>query len=629
MHGTYLNNVQIPKDTRMQVKDKDEVKFGAEVRRGSEVFPACRFRLEYTITPAKTSSTYEFPEYSESDLDEEEEDFLYSDDSLQRRQSSEDGVTSIPSPISMSVAKAAEDVNAIDLTGDDQPTPSPVIDLTEETPNESRIKDTMNGRPADLNETSDRIAISIHASNPMTVSKETDVTTNFSSDSDNQDEDNNSIASSSSSSDDGEDEEEDYLSQELDEDELISSDEEDYPMEEEFPVDESDEEAILEAVHAIDNATRFAVATHENPPVYLNEKNRLDLVGVSSDDEDSESDFRLSEAGAEGMKAMYKGCLLEAVPLLLPSIRNMDEKDVANQVKPLVSSNMTAAVESMPLFQQIAQAQKDAEVPLELPSMSFRQPSPSDAAMVKIRAGPSESSCHPTIQSLGERTGKSSFFAAREVNKLRFSSGEPRTPTAASNLAARIFSSATSEPKAASTVLTPPQSTISNITGTTIEMMPTRDICSFLDKPDTTPLPREPSPLPDMTSAATYTVSKDSMVATKTATILPPRAALKIKDMCDDTSSPTTLKRTAEHISSATVKDIIWAESASATTQPINTKAAPFKISEPMVFPCTQDVPRPTKKFKRVMENVGYAAIGGLAVGAGLFAALVATAPAL
>jgi hypothetical protein len=37
--------------------------------------------------------------------------------------------------------------------------------------------------------------------------------------------------------------------------------------------------------------------------------------------------------------------------------------------------------------------------------------------------------------------------------------------------------------------------------------------------------------------------------------------------------------------------------------------------------------PRPVKRFKKLFENVGYAALGGVAVGAGLFSVLVATAP--
>jgi hypothetical protein len=47
----------------------------------------------------------------------------------------------------------------------------------------------------------------------------------------------------------------------------------------------------------------------------------------------------------------------------------------------------------------------------------------------------------------------------------------------------------------------------------------------------------------------------------------------------------------------------------------------------PIGEPAAENMPRPTKRLKKFAEAVGYAALGGVAVGAGLFSVLVATAP--
>jgi pSer/pThr/pTyr-binding forkhead associated (FHA) protein len=51
MHGTYLNGAQLPRETPMPIGDGDIVVFGAEVRRGPETFPACKFQVHYQFVP--------------------------------------------------------------------------------------------------------------------------------------------------------------------------------------------------------------------------------------------------------------------------------------------------------------------------------------------------------------------------------------------------------------------------------------------------------------------------------------------------------------------------------------------------------------------------------------------------
>ena len=53
MHGTYLNGDEVPRKTPMVVDDGDVVVFGAEVRRGPETFPACKFQVNYEFVPYK------------------------------------------------------------------------------------------------------------------------------------------------------------------------------------------------------------------------------------------------------------------------------------------------------------------------------------------------------------------------------------------------------------------------------------------------------------------------------------------------------------------------------------------------------------------------------------------------
>jgi len=51
MHGTYLNNVELPRKSPAPLGNNDVVVFGAEVKRGPETFPACRFRVNVNFEP--------------------------------------------------------------------------------------------------------------------------------------------------------------------------------------------------------------------------------------------------------------------------------------------------------------------------------------------------------------------------------------------------------------------------------------------------------------------------------------------------------------------------------------------------------------------------------------------------
>jgi len=53
MHGTYLNDFELPRKAVMVIDDGDTLVFGAEVRRGLETFPACKFQIKYEFAQYK------------------------------------------------------------------------------------------------------------------------------------------------------------------------------------------------------------------------------------------------------------------------------------------------------------------------------------------------------------------------------------------------------------------------------------------------------------------------------------------------------------------------------------------------------------------------------------------------
>ena len=53
MHGTRINGRLIPKNDPIPLAHDDIISLGAEVRRGLDVYPECRFRVRYDIVPYK------------------------------------------------------------------------------------------------------------------------------------------------------------------------------------------------------------------------------------------------------------------------------------------------------------------------------------------------------------------------------------------------------------------------------------------------------------------------------------------------------------------------------------------------------------------------------------------------
>jgi hypothetical protein len=442
----------------------------------------------------------------------------------------------------------------------------------------------------------------------------------------------------------------------------------------------------MEAVEPepIASNVRFALATHDNSTVLMSDiRTRVEATQDFADDDD-ESDFGLSEAGDAGLRALVEDGLLLNSAYSIPG-KATNEAGKANtfptQIPKHISfatsmqshqDNTSVSGQNSSEYSRFQAAQTTLRHELKLSDPVARQPSPSDAAMVKGRM-PSRESTQIGVcglgefgknpaQTLGEKSGKGDFFEAREVNKAKFGAGNKsgttapifggnfeqnqlQSTTAAMNPVERkqyehilgaLQSSKSSTGPAFSfgesyyPVTSHKASSATNkLSPADIIYYPTREQCSFLDNPAHGPaLDRAPSPEPYLTSAVNFNAATQK-----------PRSGLGINDIIN-TSSTTTqnLKRKADEISDATDAELRpLAQSSTSSPDAVKTSADvtdsqdPAAISIPTTeaIPAESDAhaPRPTKKLKKLLENVGYAALGGVAVGAGLFSVLVATAP--
>lgn len=386
-------------------------------------------------------------------------------------------------------------------------------------------------------------------------------------------------------------------------------------------------------------------------------RNRTDSVSDGSVDDDK-SDFSLSEAGAAGVRALFEDGLLSekygsswAAPL--KDNYTLPEKPQTTwDFGPSNESGKMHAQDALPVSDSKTSDKHRDKDNLALQSDQLmltscgiaRQPSPSDAAMVKttvasISQQPLHKSeglekilnpiqtptpsinapQHTTAETLGEKTGKHAFFAARECNKaqIRGTGNDLFGYT-------KSLGQAKQDEKSKKT----PQADL---------WSPSADRHTSI-KWDT-PLPSMGVPELDMTSAAKYNESKASMLAAvnKPFTTAPARPGLSINDILDD-STPTTVrerKRKAENISDDVETEVrMWASSTIDTSNELGraieggSNVARAEPSDSSHTPVAERLGhRPAKKLKKFVEAIGYVALGGAAVGAGMFSLLVATAP--
>jgi hypothetical protein len=392
----------------------------------------CLIRL-LTTEGHRSKNTFTFPD--SSDVEDEEGYDEFSEDEIGEREqtSSEDGA-SIESPL----AKASAAADPIDLTGDEEPLvfQSNRIDLTGESALEQ-------GRPADIPQDADDVNIGVYAGNYPILVDSDDEDAHFSMDSDGQSEmAEDNISSKNDSHDEAEESE---LSEEEEAEDAENSDMEDLY-----------ESSAMEAMEPspITSNVRFALATHDNSTVLLSDiRTRVEATQDFADDDD-ESDFGLAEAGDAGLRALVEdGLLLNSAYSVPGKATNEAGKasTFSSQIPKHISfatsmqnhqDNASVSVQNASEYSRFQAAQTTLRHELKLSDPVARQPSPSDAAMVKGRM-PSRESTHIGVcdlgefgknaaQTLGEKTGKGDFFEAREVNKAKFIAGNKSGTTAPS-----------------------------------------------------------------------------------------------------------------------------------------------------------------------------------------------------
>lgn len=683
MHGTYVNHDQLKKKEARGLSDGDIVVFGAEVKRGEETFPACAFKITYEILPYKTSQTNTFA-YPESSDIEDEEDFEFSDDLGENDgPSSEDEMSIESQPL-----KASQSINAIDLTRDDSPIVSAAVenDSILNNPIEERVIGFVSGTIANINQDTTPTSLSVDARNATIIVDSEDENESLSFDSDNQSEDAEVDESGLRSP---------YDSEEV-------ADSEDSECIEVQPV-ELATKPILDNKHAGDaptfgldifgideNKTGISVKTLiEVPEQILGRDNDDD----DCDDEDYDSDFGLSQAGREGLQRLRDDGLLDnfADDHFVKAGKNVvvvgpETLTSGETCKESKEANLAGICwETAEVDFNVFDAKNNGSVLKEAHTLSYtnlRQPSPSDAAMVKSMASstgfgvsvnhlPSGEWRRHISQTLGEKTGKHAFFEARDHNrtavqakqldKVSFttSSYQSTVPTpshtyeelkrqrdteaAASKIEERqriILGEPTPTDVARGLIdLTKSLGTSSDTGSLTATSNSAPGSLSFLDDhSQIPPAQRTPGPEPDMTSAVKYNESRAAIAAAnETSAVFLGRSGLSINDIIDDATTEHTsrnMKRKADDISDVIENEVReWASSlpsnssGGSTNTTVSTTQATASQDLSGINSSPMNEQRPTKKIRRFVERLGYAAVGGAAVGATLFFGLVATAP--
>ena len=656
------------------------------------------------------------PDYSDI---EDEEDYDPSDMEKIEQPSSEDGIS-----MESQSLKSSRAISAIDLTRDDSPVASPAhVDLTGETPAEKKIMGLMASHPDDIDGNADPVSIPLYAgNNPILVDSDDEGDeTHFSSESDDQSDEAGGSNDSESS---------DICDMDSDAASETVEANKNRPM-----------EGAVEGANGIclSNTERFALATHEKRPVLLSDlRARIEASDNIMDDDDAQSDFGLSEAGAEGIRALFEDGLLEShkdYPFfeedaneststgpfdgtrgieLNGSPKNISFASLPSEQAPDTASGASlyqnSAIADCAPVEGMASQIGDLQYRGPQSFATIRRPSPSDVVMVKTAGATTSNSVRVavtnpvqaqnlmgqdwrqrTAQYLGDKTGKHAFFAARELNKAHIHGAENQAGVpgqfdtrCSTDQALEIgnqdesqgikrqrkcmektrldskyqasFSNANEidlEQSAGS--YRPSHSTAINAVDfgkflgfsgyanlLTKQALPPLTTSAFLDDPSQVPvLQRAASPLLDMTSAVKYNESKASMAALISNSAPPQsvRSGLRIDDIIEEPSlveKSKDLKRKANEISDIIENEShIWAS----TEVEVPGRAADLSVLESQVVAggeaseLTQFTKpdasehHPAKRLKKFVEVAGYLALGGAAVGAGMFSLLVATAP--
>ncbi|EPE35935.1 SMAD/FHA [Glarea lozoyensis ATCC 20868] len=613
MHGTCVNGTRL-ESSPVRVHHGDVLVLGAEVKRGPEVFPACEFEVGIELSGYSRGKTFCFPE-----MDDSSSECEISDESTDEHQqvSSESNI-SIESP--QQTYKAFHSTDAIDLTGDDSPAPSPIlgtIDLT--------------GEPALIAEGTASAEVT-----PATPSHPIEF-----SDSDHDDE-----------MDDLEDSENSDISDSVDSDESHSLSDMDDRLSDESGSDDD---------RSLDNLSNSSPLTNVHA---------FDMA----EDDDDDSDFGLSDAGEEGLRVLFDNidamsntspeCSSPVAAFKSPFVAEdamINSEKTVNIFKPAgvigfepssflphaLSHLETPAIGNQPLTRDLQSPVIGVPSTKRLaePVVAIdRQPSPSDAAMVKtaqvkqveqaeldsvqLSTMITQSSENRQLaQTLADKTGKHAFFEAREKNKAKINEAAENIPKpfmhefSTPNVPTRTcMKFAGKKP-----FVRDPNMVESSYTSASsfnyIPDFPSPNIfkCNVptigSEGMGFPAVERAASPEYDMTSAVTFNESKAKAI----------RSRLSIHDIIENPPSkesiPPVEARTGEKRKASEISDIqeeVRAWATSPETAVVETPSTTQIQSQPHAREG-----RPMKKLKTLMNRAAYVAAGGAAI----FFGLVATAP--
>jgi len=418
MHGTQINDEKLPANTPQVVKDGDVLSFGAEVRRGPEVFPPCKFRIDYEITtwtlvshpsvnllgkdgPVNIclySRGFQFPD--SSDIEDEQE---HSEEEAQV----EEDMTPVETP----PRKQSALIDAIDLTNDDVEPAEP-----------------SNG-PQGLSD--EEIAADKHAMGqsaaPIVIQ----------GDSDEEDEDDSEAENQQLDYPDSEEDSEDDSDKENNEESDGSHDDAADACGNDWENSEIlDTESNLDTSQVSDIAPMSARMFHDNKDIPISSI-RTTAGGSTEDSFQGDIHFGKSANAASWDDGISEENEDESsqdgdIEDHLPSDAGTRALPPLGRSFPPINTDATPTASSYVWPTMAASASSNTSLPQAL--SPIRQPSPSDAAMAKsqtinpvqIHHLPGNQFSNFIAHTLGEKSGKKDFFEAREINRARVNDVESR-----------------------------------------------------------------------------------------------------------------------------------------------------------------------------------------------------------
>lgn len=681
MHGTFVNGEKLRGEAKT-LKINDRVVFGIVVRRGMDSFPPCHFNINYEVLPWKKPNSYTVPDSSS----DEDEGYNYSDEDMSEGASSQDD-TSIKM---LRCSTVLQSIDAIDLTGDDTPNhnfestePSYISTAKKTEEQEFAPKSPVLDSPmTGVNTVIVNSNPKSNYRNDRRQERSFKFTYNYKGD---DDEDMNLATSDLNGSDlenvsdhdENDDDEDSDSSEELNDsvsankkpvslDEIPSSFPSIYSSRASSPVHRPSKSRALSSpgVSTIRPANDpLGLFDNENIPeshvrtqIHTSEE-VIALGGHGSDEEDDGDDgsVGLSEAANEGMRILVKDGLLEGKPVNthFHSRDRMVEDNFSDARLEYTVPCPTTYVQP-PMW-----------------SSFDREASPSAVAMVKT-PGPSkaEHSVDQTpkspwdsskgkafAKSLGIKTGKHAFFEAREDNKMQFQAHVDKEEKQGNEYSSPIFTKPNQAVEFGQPLV---QFTPYHGNGIDHGFMMNDHPISGTEIKDREHEPHTHAfesasgpmlnfkPAEERRSIHPYYFSSDASSRAPESPALerhPARSGLRIDDIIDGSSA--CRKRKADEISDDEVieseirKNEVrdWASSVVVPEKPVMAQEAVSEVTPEQFTPqairsalATTNIEfelRPIKrpKMKKFAEAVGYFALGGAAVGAGLFSALVATAP--